>query len=272
MYPDLISRSLGFIGVFITLMTFGLLCEHNFQAQVQDTYSTLVVSINHAEQIKSQAKKIIEPQTETEKNTHIDTKNDQIEQKNDNEYQSDRETAKNSVIKHKTNVNENTPVKQVEPKKIETAKSKAVKEQSQKIVTTKKNEKTDIAKKANLAAGNKKIKSENKVITRNETALSDESIVAANRSRQTISNLIFDRIQDKIQYPQRAIKRKIQGVVLVEFNVVNGKIASFTIIKSSGHTILDKSAARLCKDMIGFDTRHPNSNIKIHMPIKYALI
>ena len=269
MYPDLISRSLGFIGVFITLMTFGLLCEHNFQAQVQDTYSTLVVNINHVEQIKSQAKKNIEPQVETEKNTHIDTKNDQIEQKNDNEYQSDRETAKNSVIKHKTNVSENTPVKQVKPKKVETSKSKAVKEQSKKTVTTKK---TDTVKKANLAAGNKKIKSENKVITKNETALSDESIVAANISRQTISNLIFDRIQDKIQYPQRAIKRKIQGVVLVEFNVVNGKIASFTIIKSSGHTILDKSAARLCKDIIGFDTRHPNSNIKIHMPIKYALI
>ena len=85
-----------------------------------------------------------------------------------------------------------------------------------------------------------------------------------------------DGVQQQIdaakEYPQRAQRRHIAGVVDVLFVIgSNGEILSIDIAKSSGSRILDRSAIKAVKKAAPFD-KPPNGKVTIRAPIKFELI
>ena len=57
-------------------------------------------------------------------------------------------------------------------------------------------------------------------------------------------------VQENLEYPKRAAKKKIQGRAICQFFVeTDGSITGVTIVRSSGNKSLDKAAVRVVKKM-----------------------
>ena len=251
---DLISRSIAFVGVFIALIVFGTLSDINFQVEIKESYSSLVLNLNQSQNVKNDNKNILQTKKE-------DEKNNQKLDKDDKKYSKDARQ-NNSVKK--------SPLKSTDNNKTLDTKQRII-EKTQKQ-DSKKYQNKNTVKNQDLRSHQKGTNTNINSVSKN-TNIKQSAAPSVNAINiPSISDQLFNRIQDEIDYPKRAIKRKIQGIVLVEFTITNGKVTSFMIVKSSGHTILDKSATKLCDRLIGLDTKHPNSNVKVHMPIKYSLI
>ena len=95
---------------------------------------------------------------------------------------------------------------------------------------------------------------------------------AVRQSRAQLSAMLVREIKNKMTYPKNAVRRKIQGTVEVEFVVSQGIVVSFTLVKSSGHKILDEAARKLAKSLLKLNTNLPNFNNRVLIPIKYELI
>jgi len=85
----------------------------------------------------------------------------------------------------------------------------------------------------------------------------------------------IDRIKQKIddakEYPQRARRRNLEGVVKVLFTIGGrGELVSISVSSSSGSRILDRSAVKAVQKAAPFDPP-PNKTVTIELPIKYQL-
>ncbi|WP_270965370.1 energy transducer TonB [Campylobacter upsaliensis] len=133
--------------------------------------------------------------------------------------------------------------------------------QSSKIAPKKSQSKTS-AKPLNERIENLNLKS-------NESTKS--SILSSKQSEEVALNKIQEAIQKAQIYPLIAQKKRMSGVVKVEFMWMSDKtLADLKIIQSSGYTLLDKSALEsIRKASLNFPSYE--RNLKITLPISYEI-
>jgi protein TonB len=84
-------------------------------------------------------------------------------------------------------------------------------------------------------------------------------------------NRIKQQIDDAIEYPQRARRRNLEGVVKVIFTIGDrGELVSISVSTSSGSRILDRSAIKAVQTAAPFDPP-PKGSVTLELPIKYKL-
>ncbi|EAJ7578563.1 energy transducer TonB [Campylobacter upsaliensis] len=133
--------------------------------------------------------------------------------------------------------------------------------QSSKIAPKKSQSKTS-AKPLNERIENSNLKS-------NESTKS--STLSSKQSEESALNKIQEAIQKAQIYPLIAQKKRMSGVVKVEFMWMSDKtLADLKIIQSSGYTLLDKSALEgIRKASLNFPSYE--RNLKITLPISYEI-
>ncbi|EAJ8897857.1 energy transducer TonB [Campylobacter upsaliensis] len=133
--------------------------------------------------------------------------------------------------------------------------------QSSKIAPKKSQSKTS-AKPLNERIENSNLKS-------NEST--KNSILSSKQSEEVALNKIQEAIQKAQIYPLIAQKKRMSGVVKVEFMWMSDKtLADLKIIQSSGYTLLDKSALEsIRKASLNFPSYE--RNLKITLPISYEI-
>ncbi|EAJ7105631.1 energy transducer TonB [Campylobacter upsaliensis] len=133
--------------------------------------------------------------------------------------------------------------------------------QSSKIAPKKSQSKTS-AKPLNERIENSNLKS-------NESTKS--SILSSKQREESALNKIQEAIQKAQIYPLIAQKKRMSGVVKVEFMWMSDKtLADLKIIQSSGYTLLDKSALEsIRKASLNFPSYE--RNLKITLPISYEI-
>ncbi|MBS4240311.1 energy transducer TonB [Campylobacter vulpis] len=110
---------------------------------------------------------------------------------------------------------------------------------------------------------------ENSNLKSNESTKS--SILSSKQSEEIALNKIQEAIQKAQNYPVIAQKRRMSGVVKVEFMwMANKTLANLKIIQSSGYALLDKSALEsIRKASLNFPSYE--RNLKITLPISYEI-
>lgn len=110
---------------------------------------------------------------------------------------------------------------------------------------------------------------ENSNLKSNESVKS--SILSSKQSEEIALNKIREAIQKAQIYPLIAQKKRMSGVVKVEFIWKSDKtLADLKIIQSSGYTLLDKSALEsIRKASLNFPSYE--RNLKITLPISYEI-
>lgn len=99
-----------------------------------------------------------------------------------------------------------------------------------------------------------------------------QSAVAQQRLQSQVANLLVQEIKRKLRYPRNAVRRKLEGVVQVEFSVQQGRITHFRLLKGSGHKILDDAAAKLASGMLHMSLPVNAAQTVVVVPIKYELL
>lgn len=87
-----------------------------------------------------------------------------------------------------------------------------------------------------------------------------------------VANLLVQEIKRKLRYPRNAVRRKLEGIVQVEFRVQDGQIVNFSLSKSSGHKILDEAARKLAQGMLQMRLPVNVAHSVVVIPIKYELL
>lgn len=90
--------------------------------------------------------------------------------------------------------------------------------------------------------------------------------------RSQLSSLLVREIRSHLQYPRNAVRRKLEGTVMMEFTIQNGVVTGFRMQRSSGHKILDEAARKLAQKLVRFNTHLGQLNYKVQIPIKYELL
>ncbi|EJF0802947.1 energy transducer TonB [Campylobacter upsaliensis] len=110
---------------------------------------------------------------------------------------------------------------------------------------------------------------ENSNLKSNESTKS--SILSSKQSEESALNKIQEAIQKAQIYPPIAQKKRMSGVVKVEFMWMSDKtLADLKIVQSSGYTLLDKSALEsIRKASLNFPSYE--RNLKITLPISYEI-
>ncbi|MCR2122090.1 energy transducer TonB [Campylobacter upsaliensis] len=110
---------------------------------------------------------------------------------------------------------------------------------------------------------------ENSNLKSNEST--KNSILSSKQSEEIALNKIREAIQKAQIYPLIAQKKRMSGVVKVEFIWKSDKtLADLKIIQSSGYTLLDKSALEsIRKASLNFPSYE--RNLKITLPISYEI-
>lgn len=110
---------------------------------------------------------------------------------------------------------------------------------------------------------------ENSNLKSNEST--KNSILSSKQSEEIALNKIREAIQKAQIYPLIAQKKRMSGVVKVEFIWKSDKtLADLKIIQSSGYTLLDKSALEsIRKASLNFPSYE--RNLKITLPVSYEI-
>lgn len=250
---DLIARSFGYIGVFASLCALEFVNDITIETQPQKEYSKVTMTIYTD-------KPIAKIQT-TNENATIS----KVSKETKKEEKVKKEIVHNEV---KQSVSKTQKAITTKPLAHELKKTKNQPQKNNNIVKkqniTQSNSKN---LKNNKHEVNQKNVANNQISKNNESQLNDDSVM-----RNTLHNLIVDKIKSSLNYPKNAIRRKLQGTVLIEFKINNGIITSFKLLKSSGYSILDNAAIKVAKNLIGFNTNNVDSNFIINVPIQYSLI
>lgn len=89
--------------------------------------------------------------------------------------------------------------------------------------------------------------------------------------KQDVYNRLTSLLKYDLVYPKLAIRRGMQGLVLIEFKLNQGKVESYTLAKSSGHNVLDEAALKIASNLINKDVTNYLGSTKLNVPIKYEL-
>ncbi|EGB2777573.1 energy transducer TonB [Campylobacter upsaliensis] len=102
-------------------------------------------------------------------------------------------------------------------------------------------------------------------------SLNETASLTPKQSEESTLNKIQEAIQKAQIYPPIAQKKRMIGVVKVEFMWMSDKtLADLKIVQSSGYTLLDKSALEsIRKASLNFPSHE--RNLKITLPISYEI-
>lgn len=98
-----------------------------------------------------------------------------------------------------------------------------------------------------------------------------EERIAGDKLLQRAGSRIAAAMDRRLSYPKNARRRRLEGLVVIEFVLEQGKIRESRLYQSSGHEILDKAAMRLAAAMSGFDTGVPGLKAAVRVPVRYEL-
>lgn len=253
MDPDLVARTCGFIGVLGSLVALGILDNPKFIITPQQNFESVILSLNVA------AAEKIEPQEKTlEDHEPIQAATKEVEPEKVETKEEPKPELKEE-IKPEPKVEpkpENKPKPKAEPKPQPKAEPKP--QPKREAPTSSTRHQTSVKPDTQAKPTTQPIPQASEQQSRKITA--------------ELSSLIVKEIKSKLRYPRNAVRRKLEGTVMVEFVIERGVVISYTINKSSGHKILDEAAGKLAKSMLKFNTKLSSMNNRVLIPIKYELI
>lgn len=179
---------------------------------------------------------------------------------------------------------------QVRVRNQENSKDRAVKQESVRVKAHKVDQEQTVEKKQTVTkpstleranTASTKALAANPTLSKSPTAATSAATPAATsaskqlqeqRLRSQVASLLVQEIKRKLRYPKNAVRRKLEGIVQVEFMVEQGRISNFRINKSSGHKILDDAAKKLAQGMLHMTIPLQVSQTIVVVPIKYELL
>lgn len=267
MHPDLIARTCGSIGVLGALVFIGVIDTPKFIITPQQNFESVLLSINVASAKTSEQPQEVEVPSEVvppapPKVEEVEAPTPKVEQlipppppPTVGHIQPEK-----VVVPHKEEPMVKPP-KKVEPPKQEVIKPKPSKKE---VVKTKNSE------------HNTNINRKDKQTTNHQASTVNQEAKKAQASERKLNaqlaSLLVKEIKSKLRYPRNAVRRKLEGTVMVEFLINDGVVISYKIEKSSGHKILDEAATKLAKSLVKFNTRLDAMNNRVLIPIKYELL
>lgn len=293
MHPDLIARTCGSIGVLGALVFVGVLDTPKFIVTPSQNFESVLLSINVAPNKPStqeENKQTPEPTNEpTAEETPI-TKPKEAPQEPPVAEQPKVEPPPvikdnpTKVVKvDETPIKEEPkvvapPTKPPEPKKAEKIKEKPSVKPQPKPKPQQPNQDQELAKAK--AAAQAKAQAQAQAAAQvaaqaaAQAAAQEKSLLeaSARKLNAQLASLLVKEIRSKLRYPRNAVRRKLEGTVMVEFVIQNGVVTSYKIEKSSGHKILDEAASKLAKSLVKFNTRLDAMSNRVLIPIKYELL
>ena len=300
MHPDLIARTCGSIGVLGALVFVGVLDTPKFIVTPSQNFESVLLSINVAPNKPStqeENKQTPEPTNEPAiEETPITKPQEALKEPPVVEQPKvepppvikDNPTKVVKVdepppLKEEPKVVAN-PIKPPEPKKAEKIKEKpSVKPQAKsepKPKPQQPNKAQELAKAK--AAAQAKAQAQAQAAAQAaaqaqaaaKAAAQEKSLLeaSARKLNAQLASLLVKEIRSKLRYPRNAVRRKLEGTVMVEFVIQNGVVTSYKIEKSSGHKILDEAASKLAKSLVKFNTRLDAMSNRVLIPIKYELL
>lgn len=296
MHPDLIARTCGSIGVLGALVFVGVLDTPKFIVTPSQNFESVLLSINVAPNKPStqeENKQTPEPTNEPAiEETPITKPQEALKEPPVVEQPKvepppvikDNPTKVVKVdepppLKEEPKVVAN-PIKPPEPKKAEKIKEKpSVKPQAKsepkpqpKPKPQQPNKAQDLAKAK--AAAKAKAQAAAQAAAKAAHEAQEKSLLeaSARKLNAQLASLLVKEIRSKLRYPRNAVRRKLEGTVMVEFVIQNGVVTSYKIEKSSGHKILDEAASKLAKSLVKFNTRLDAMSNRVLIPIKYELL
>lgn len=296
MHPDLIARTCGSIGVLGALVFVGVLDTPKFIVTPSQNFESVLLSINVAPNKPStqeENKQTPEPTNEPKVEEIPITKPQEAPQEppiveppkvEPPPVIKDNPTKVVKVdepppLKEEPKVVAN-PIKPPEPKKVEKIKEKpSVKPQAKsepkpqpKPQPKQPNKAHELAKAK--AAAQAKAQAAAQAAAKAAQEAQEKSLLeaSARKLNAQLASLLVKEIRSKLRYPRNAVRRKLEGTVMVEFVIQNGVVTSYKIEKSSGHKILDEAASKLAKSLVKFNTRLDAMSNRVLIPIKYELL
>ena len=293
MYPDLIARTCGYLGVFIALIVMGIWGEPEFAVTPQQSFDRIALSLHVLEpeaptpdqvQEPAEPEETPEPQAEPVPEPEPTPQPEEIpapEPIPAPEAVTEPEITPPPTQVHTTPVQtekqaqapqepkaqpkeESKPKAQEKPveKKQDKPKAQAKPQQPRSTATT-----TTTQNKAKPQAAAAK-----EAPTAKAPATTDASANLDRQLRSQLSSLLVREIRSHLKYPRNAVRRKLEGTVMMEFEVKNGVVVDFVLRQSSGHKILDEAARKLAQKLVQFNTRLGAMNYRVQIPIKYELL
>lgn len=259
MDPDLVARTCGFMGVLGSLVAIGVLDNPKFIITPQQNFESVILSLNVA------AAEKIEPQEKTlEDHEPIQAAPKQVEPEKIETKEEPKPELKEEI----------KPEPKVEPKVEPKPESKPqpkpkAEPKPQPKVEPKPQPKREAQTSSTRHQTLVKPDTQAKQTTQPTPQASEQQ---SRKITAELLSLLVKEIKSKLRYPRNAVRRKLEGTVMVEFVIERGVVISYTINKSSGHKILDEAAGKLAKSMVKFNTKLSSMNNRVLIPIKYELI
>ena len=301
MYPDLIARTCGYLGVFIALIVMGIWGEPEFAVTPQQSFDRITLSLHVLEAEAATTTKDQkqeppeptpapepepEPQTEPEPEPTPQPEEPPVTEPTEpvepelspkaepipapEVVKEPEPTPPPTQVQTTPAPKEEQPKAESKPKAPEKAvdkpkpapqtKPKPQQPKPRATTTTQNKAKpqTTAAKKAPAAPA--------APAATTTTADNDRQL------RSQLSSLLVREIRSHLKYPRNAVRRKLEGTVMMEFEVKNGVVVGFVLRQSSGHKILDEAARKLAQKLVQFNTRLGAMNYRVQIPIKYELL
>mgnify|MGYP001776823557 CR=1 FL=1 len=285
MYPDLIARTCGYLGVFIALIVMGIWGEPEFAVTPQQSFDRIALSLHVLEpeaptpdqsQEPAEPEEAVEPVPEPEpipqpEETPAPEPAEPEEIPAPEPFPAPEAVTEPELTTPPTQVHTTPaekpkaqPKEESKPKAQEKPKPKAqAKPQQPRSTAT-----TTTQNKAKLQAAAAKEAPTAKA----PATTSDTSANLDRQLRSQLSSLLVREIRSHLKYPRNAVRRKLEGTVMMEFEVKNGVVVDFVLRQSSGHKILDEAARKLAQKLVQFNTRLGAMNYRVQIPIKYELL
>lgn len=269
---DLASRSCGYTAIFAALLAFGILRPAVYEPVLGENFQqvSLQISVQQAGE-KAKADPVDDQQNKiNDQNTAADPEQE-IKAPAPEEVKAPEPVPEPEPVKTpapKQEIRKETPTPKVKP---EPVKQTAENHQPQ----AKQASRNTAPKKTAAAAANE-VKSGDRA---GSAAGSDVKAGAQSgpsqaellsEARAFASNEIISLIKSRSTYPRQALRRKVQGTVMIEFTLDKGVITAYKLAQSSGSSILDRAALQLADSLVGFKSSTPYS-LKLQVPLRYAL-
>lgn len=95
------------------------------------------------------------------------------------------------------------------------------------------------------------------------------------KTQQEGETALLSYIVENMSYPQKAVKKKLEGNVFVQFTVsTEGKVGQVNIVRSSGYDILDQEAVRVISSLPDWQPGYQDGkavNVWYTLPIIFRL-
>ena len=84
-----------------------------------------------------------------------------------------------------------------------------------------------------------------------ENATGNTNAVGRNEAWSGYGQLLYAMVSKNKYYPQQAIRRNLEGTVMVEVRIENGRMTNINVLgQGSGHTVLDKAARQMLEKAV----------------------